>query len=78
MKRFNWEQDQIAHMKVKETQVMCCYDQVSYVCISFLNEYLLFCPPELHRQVWSRLCKAGSTGPEQRENSAEDGGVWFD
>ncbi|KAG7231191.1 hypothetical protein INR49_012022 [Caranx melampygus] len=54
MKRFNWEQDQIAHMKV------------SLSCRS---------PPELHSQIWSRLCQTGTTGTEQREDTAEDGGV---
>ena len=34
--------------------------------------------PELHSQVWSRLCKAGTTGTEQREDTAEDGGVRLD
>lgn len=79
MKRFNWEQDQIAHMKVKKTQMTMCYDDhVLYLCMFYL--LILYCSVllELHCQVWSRLCKAGSTGTEQRENSAEDGGVRFD
>lgn len=75
MKRFNWEQDQIAHMKVKETRIVMCYDQLPNLCL--INVCWL-CSIELHRQVWSRLCKAGPAGPEQRENSAEDGGVRFD
>lgn len=77
MKRFNWEQDQIAHMKVKKTQMTMCYDDhVLWMC----SLLILYCSVllELHRQVRSRLCKAGSTGTEQRENSAEDGGVRFD
>lgn len=51
MKRFNWEQDQIAHMKVKKTEMtmtMCCDDQVLYLCMFYLLiDSLLCCPPRI-------------------------------
>lgn len=80
MKRFNWEQDQIAHMKVKKTQMTMCYDDHVLYRSCVICLLILYCSVllELHRQVRSWLCKAGSTGTEQRENSAEDGGVRFD
>lgn len=48
-----------------------------YVPVSYFL-FLLHPSVELHCQVWSRLCKAGTTGTEQREDAAEDGGIWFD
>lgn len=49
MKRFNWEQDQIAHMKVKKTQMTMCYDDhvlYLWMCSLFIDS-LLFCPPRI-------------------------------
>lgn len=44
-----------------------------------LAKSILFVVPlELHCTVWSRLCKAGTTGTEQREDAAEDGGIRLD
>lgn len=107
MKRFNWEQDQIAHMKVSEMpMVFFSADDASFRIDAITLQhsfqqvfdnawdlaeqppgtdvvsniiFIFLCPSlELHCPVWSRLCKAGTAGTEQRENSAEDGSIRFD
>lgn len=50
MKRFNWEQDQIAHMKVRKTRMaMCYFDQLLYCWIFhlFIDYLLLVCRPRI-------------------------------
>lgn len=66
-------------------KAITCYKRPwLFFCFFFHNQnlYSLFflhpSPLELHSQVWSRLCKAGTTGTEQREDTAEDGGLRLD
>lgn len=74
MKRFNWEQDQIAHMKVK---LLFFTFMFANLHLDKLNKtFPLF--PELHSTVWTRLCKVGPAGTKQRENAAENGRLRVD
>lgn len=94
MKRFNWEQDQIAHMKVnKGLSRHCCVvpwtqqlsqlfhtgNMVKYNLLGMIYSHscVYIHHSELHSPVWSRLCKTGTTGSEQREDATEDGGIWL-
>ena len=66
-KKYQWEQDQIAHMKV------CSYYLWSTLANWLWNHFFFFFT-ELHSKVWSWQCKAGSSSTVQGENLSQDGG----
>lgn len=69
MKQYNWEQDQIAHMKVNT----CRSNLFSYINTKHMIGIFL----ELHSTFWSWKRKTCKTSSKQGENISKNGCTRF-
>ena len=87
MKRYQWEQDQIAHMKVfclpnheasldTQRRSLCsvlCINAVRHSCSFILYVTLCNGTTGVYSSVWARLSEAGQAGAIEGEDTQQNG-----